>query len=128
TLFHRSLIDEGASFDPEFAVYEDHDFFVNLASRTEFQFVDAATCIWNAHTGESGCGHGANTNEAQRDFYYAKLRRKWANLFDAWLREPEALIFLGQHSLRSGDAVVARDCLERALERKPDDINALNLC
>lgn len=128
TLFHRSLIDEGARFDPEFAVYEDHDFFVNLASRTEFRFVKAETSIWNAHTGESGCGYGANTNDAQRDFYYDKLHRKWAILFDRWLREPEALIFLGQHNLRSGDAAVARDCLERALALKPGDINAINLC
>ncbi|HEX6833628.1 MAG TPA: glycosyltransferase [Rudaea sp.] len=128
TLFHRSLVDEGARFDPEFAVYEDHDFFVNLASRSDFKFINAATCIWNAHTGESGCGHGANTNEPQREFYYAKLRSKWATLFDRWLRQPETLIFLGQHNLRSGDAAVARDCLERALALKPDDVNAMNLC
>jgi glycosyltransferase involved in cell wall biosynthesis len=128
TLFHRSLVEEGARFDPQFVVYEDHDFFVNLASRTEFRFVNVATCVWNAYDGESGCGHGANTNEPQREKYYDKMHRKWAALFDRWLREPEALIFLGQHNLRSGDPNVALDCLERALVLRPSDINALNLC
>lgn len=128
TLFHRSLVEEGARFDPQFVVYEDHDFFVNLASRSQFRFVNEATCIWNAHGGESGCGHGPNTNEPQRELYYDKLHRKWAPLFDRWLREPEALIFLGQHNLRAGDAKVALDCLERALALKPSDINAANLC
>ena len=128
TLFHRSLVDEGARFDSQFIVREDHDFGVNLASRTSYHFVDAATCIWNAHDGESGYGHGNNVDDASLVVYYEMLHKKWSKLFDGWLREPEALIFYGQHSLRSGDAAVACDCLERALALRPNDINAINLC
>ena len=128
TLFHRSLVEEGARFDPLFDVYEDQDFFINCATRSEFQFVDQATCIWNAYLGESGCGHGDNEDEAQRLAYQDKLRAKWADFFAPLLRQPEALLFVGQQYLRANDLTVAIDCLERALAAKPSDVNALNLC
>ncbi|MEP6941022.1 MAG: glycosyltransferase [Rudaea sp.] len=128
TLFHRSLVSEGASFDAAFDVYEDHDFFINCATRSEFQFVDAATCVWNAYSGESGCGYGENDDNAQREAYLPRLQAKWASFFTPLLREPEALLFVGQNCLRVGDITVALDCLERALAARPRDVNALNLC
>lgn len=128
TLFHRSLVNEGARFDPEFLVHEDHDFFVNCATRTSFRFVDAATCIWNAHDGESRCGHGTNQDDAQRDLYLERLRAKWASFFAPLLSRPEALLTLGQHLLRNGQASAAVPPLERALALSPGDVNALNLC
>lgn len=128
TFFHRSLVDEGARFDPEFDLIEDHDFFVNLASRTEFHFVDVATGVWHAHSGASGAGFGSNYTPEKLESYYAKLRHKWAALFQRWLSQPEALLFLGQHGLRSGDPKSALPHLERALALLPNDVNALNLC
>jgi glycosyltransferase involved in cell wall biosynthesis len=127
TLIQRSLIDEGARFDPAFAVYEDHDFFVNCATRTAFRYIDIPTCIWNAQAGESGCGFGSNDNKPQRDDYIARIRRKWVAFFDPWLHNFDAVLYCGQHYLKVGDFAVALDCLERALALRPDDINALNL-
>jgi len=127
TLFHRSLVDEGVRFDPEFPVYEDHDFFIHCATRCDFQFVDATTCIWNAFVGESGVGHGSNTDEVQRAHFHAKLHRKWAAFFQPLLDQPETLIFVGQQYLREKDSQRALDYLERALAARPGDINALNL-
>jgi glycosyltransferase involved in cell wall biosynthesis len=128
TLFHRSLVEEGARFDPHYPVYEDHDFFINCATRTRFQFVDKATCIWNACTGDSGCGHDSNSDEAQREKYYAMLHEKWAAFFAPLLREPEALLTVGQQYLRVDDAKAALPFLERAVALRPYDINAINLC
>lgn len=128
TLFHRSLVDEGARFDPSFDVVEDHDFFVNLASRTEFRFVDAVTCVWHGYSGGSGSGFGSNDRPETLAAYDDRLRRKWASQFDRWLAEPEALLFLGQHGLRAGEPSTALPYLERALALRPDDVNALNLC
>ena len=128
TLLHRSLVAEGARFDPEFAIYEDHDFFVNCAARSPLRFVDRITCIWYAHAGDSGVGHGANRGIARRGELSEKLRRKWAQQFERWAREPGALLQTGQDFLRRRDYAAARDCLERALRQHPDDINALNLC
>ncbi|MEP6483183.1 MAG: glycosyltransferase [Rudaea sp.] len=127
-LFHRSLIDAGARCDPEFAIYEDHDLFVSLASRSAMRFVDEATCIWYAHDGESGCGHGANNGMGRRGELSEKMVRKWFKQFDAWDAEPGALLTTGQQLLKNGDILAAQDCLERALRRTPNDVNALNLC
>ncbi len=129
TIFHRSLIDEGARFDPTFPIYEDQDFFINCASRTEFQWVKTATCIWNGYIGDSGCGLGANVESAeQHDRYYAKLRSKWAPVFERWKKLPQSLIYLGQQHLKGGDLKIALGCLEQALSEMPGDLNALNLC
>ncbi|MDR3389249.1 MAG: glycosyltransferase [Rudaea sp.] len=128
TLIHRSLIDEGARFDTDFPIHEDHDFFINCAARTEFHFVDAVTCVWHAHAGESGLGHGANAKVTQRHALSEKIRRKWATLFDQWARVPGALLHTGQQYLKDGDILAALDCLERALVLWPEDINAMNLC
>jgi tetratricopeptide (TPR) repeat protein len=128
TLFHRSLVEEGARFDPAFEVLEDQDFFLNCATRTRFAFVDAVTCVWHGFAGDSGCGYGANADDAKRIRHLELLRSKWADVFERWKREPEALLYLGQHHLRTGDLSVALDCLERALAERPDDPNALNLC
>lgn len=128
TLFHRSLVEEGARFDPDFDVLEDHDFFVNLASRSQFQFVDAATGIWHSHSGSSGAGFGSNHDPERLEPFYARLRSKWAAVFERWLAQTEALLFLGQHMLRLGNPTAALPYLEQAIRRRPDDINALNLC
>jgi tetratricopeptide (TPR) repeat protein len=127
-LIQRSLIEQGARFDPDFSVHEDHDFLVNCATRTEFRFVDMPTCIWHAQSGESGCGFGANDNPAQREQALAKIRRKWSRVFDLWFQDTEAVLYTGQQYLKGGDLPVALMCLEYALKSRPDDINALNLC
>jgi hypothetical protein len=129
TLLHRSLIEEGARFDPEFPVHEDHDFQVNCATRTEFLFVKQATCIWNAQAGESGCGIGGNNdNPEQRIEAVVRIRKKWSTFFDRLLRNFDAVLFAGQQYLKGGDIPAARECLERALALRPSDVNALNLC
>ena len=129
TLIHRSLVEEGVRFDPEFLVHEDHDFQVNCATRTEFLFVKQATCIWNAQAGDSGCGiGGANDDPEQRVASVVKIRTKWAKFFERWLRNFDALLFAGQKYLMGGDIPAALECLERALVLRPSDVNALNLC
>jgi Tetratricopeptide repeat/Glycosyl transferase family 2 len=127
-MFHRSLVEEGARFDPTFAIYEDHDFFINLASRAPMRFVDEETCIWNAHAGESGLGHGANSGVARRGELSERIRTKWAAQFDAWDAMPGSLLQAGQALLKNGDIAAAHDALERALRQTPHDVNALNLC
>lgn len=128
TMFHRSLLAEGVRFDPEFLSLQDRDFMVNCATRSPFGFVDAVTCIWHAHVGGSGSGHGDNRQDEQQQMYLRKLREKWASVFDRWLAEPQALMFFGQHLMREGKPDEALPYLERALGDAPEDVNALNLC
>ncbi|MEO8459048.1 MAG: glycosyltransferase [Dokdonella sp.] len=127
TIFHRSLVDEGARFDSSYPVMEDQDFFINCASRTPFQWVQASTCIWNGYIGDSGCGLGSNHDDSLTAPTYKRLREKWKWLFDRWKQEPEALFYLGQHHLKEGDISIAVTCFERLLADLPNDLNALNL-
>ena len=127
-MFHRSLVEEGVRFDPEFLAHEDHDFQVNCATRTDFVFVDRATAIWHAQAGESGSGFGGNDDPRQRAEAIRRVRQKWAHVFDQWLRNFDDVLFTGQQYLKGGDASAARECLEIALLLKPHDVNALNLC
>ena len=126
-LFHRSLVDEGVRFDRDFAVHEDHDFQVNCATRSEFVFVDAATCVWHGRTGDSGCGFGANNDAALRKESVRKIRRKWAAPLEHWLAHADAVLIAGQQYLLGGDLAAAIACFDQVLHLRPNDINALNL-
>jgi glycosyltransferase involved in cell wall biosynthesis len=127
-MFHRSLVDEGVRFDAQFLAHEDHDFQINCATRTDFVFVNHATAIWHAQAGESGSGFGGNDDPRQRTESIRRVRQKWSNVFDEWLRHFDDVLFTGQHYLKGGDVPAARECLEIALALQPHDVNALNLC
>lgn len=128
TLIHRSLIDEGVRFDSDLKVCEDYDFQINCASRTEFHYVPADTCVWYASLGQSGCGFGANEDLALHELYRAKVQHKWKKLLDHWIFLPGNALVLGQEYLRGNNIPTALMFLEKALVISPADINALNLC
>jgi tetratricopeptide (TPR) repeat protein len=126
-LVHRSLVDEGARFDPQFAVAEDQDFFINLATRTPFLFVDAATSVWHATAGDSGCGYGANYDPQLHRQFEQRLREKWRDQFGVWLQDADALLHTAEQRLRRGDAQVTSECIERVLRLRPGDARAHEL-
>lgn len=128
TMIHRSLIDEGIRFDPAFEIFEDRDFMIACAARTPFRFVDAVTCVWHAHLGDSGLSHAHPDQAALHERYTPLLHAKWKTQFDQWLAEPGAMLFLGQHHLMNGEFDRALPYLEHALRLAPNDVNALNLC
>ncbi len=127
TLLHRSLIDEGVRFDPAFRVHEDHDFQVACATRTAFRFVDEATCTWHADAGDSGCGFGANNDDAQRHESVQMIRRKWTATFERWLADADAVLYAGQQYLSASELALAIACFDQVLYVRTGDVNALNL-
>jgi tetratricopeptide (TPR) repeat protein len=127
TLLHRSLVDEGLRFDDAFRVHEDHDFQVACATHTAFRFVDDATCTWHADAGDSGCGFGANDDDAQRQESVQKIRRKWAATFERWLADADAVLYAGQQYLSAGEFALAIACFDQVLYVRAGDVNALNL-
>lgn len=78
-LFHRSLVDAGARFDTTLPIFEDWDFWLQLAQRTDFAFTGKPTAIYHAAGGASGAGAGANLDRdavlAQRERLMAKWQR-----------------------------------------------------
>src|SRR5437868_9374023 len=61
--FHRSMVDAGARFDESLATFEDWDFWLQLAKRTDFAFTGQPTALYHATAGSSGSGAGANLDK-----------------------------------------------------------------
>jgi glycosyltransferase involved in cell wall biosynthesis len=76
-LFERSLVADGCRFDESFAMFEDWDFWLQVAMRTSLAFTGRPTAIYHASSGESGAGAGSNLDRnavlAQRE----RLMHKW---------------------------------------------------
>ena len=128
TVYHRSLIDEGIRFDPDFPNSEDHDFQIACATRTAFLFVDAIVAIWNSEIGSSGSGFGANEDRQMFNESVVRIRHKWHAVLERWLGKPDYLLEAGKFYLQVGDLDPGLECLERALVLRPTDGIALNLC
>lgn len=77
-LFSRRFVDAGHRFDASYELFEDWDFWLQLAQHGDFAFTGRATARYYAASGQSGGGAGANLDRAlalaQRD----KLLRKWS--------------------------------------------------
>lgn len=74
-LFARSLCQEGARFDETFDVYEDWDFWTQLALRSPFIHVPGVSASYRM-LGDSGLTHhiDANLTQRAREAFYAKWR------------------------------------------------------
>jgi hypothetical protein len=76
-LFAMSAVADGVRFDEMLPIFEDWDFWVQLARRSAFAFTGRATAIYHATTGQSGAGAAGNLDReavlAQRE----RLLRKW---------------------------------------------------
>jgi hypothetical protein len=95
-MFARSLVDDGARFDPAFEILEDMDFFIQCAQRTPFLFVAEATTRYYADAGDSGAGYGANRDAERLRAAFTVLRGKWAELEKRLHATPE---FCAEHAL-----------------------------
>jgi hypothetical protein len=100
-LFARSLVDDGARFDPAFEILEDMDFFIQCAARTPFLFVEEVTTRYYVDTGDSGAGYGTNRDGERLRAAFTVLRAKWADLERRLRATPE---FRAEHALFLIDA------------------------
>ena len=74
-LFRRSLLKKGVAFDTSLQVYEDWDFWLQLAEITNFIHVDRFSATYRA-IGSSGVGAGSNDTIKKRKAHKALLS-KW---------------------------------------------------
>ena len=83
-LFSRKLIDDGCVFDESLEVYEDWDFWLQIAQRTEFYHVDKITATYNIN-GQSGAGGAGGQEIRGRDLNYwtLKVYEKWQTVWSA---------------------------------------------
>lgn len=79
-LFSRSLVEDGARFDESLLNYQDWDFWLQLAQRTDFLHSGEVTLSWRALSGSSGSGMGANADPALQAAYTRRVQQKWAHV------------------------------------------------
>lgn len=127
-LFARSLVDDGARFDPAFDILEDMDFWVQCAQRTPFVHVGWPTVRYAVSSGGSGTGADANHDRARVDAALAQLRAKWSELAARLDATPQALMHRGFGRLAGGQPAEALEPLRAALAHWPDDAIAQALC
>lgn len=78
-LFHRSLLDQGCRIDESLEVYEDWDFWTQLAQHTDFLHVDQTSCCYR-NAGLSGFGSTPAEDVVRRGMarYFDKWRQRWS--------------------------------------------------
>jgi tetratricopeptide (TPR) repeat protein len=127
SLIARSLVEEGARFDPQFAFLDDWDFFIGLAQRARFHFVPQQTFVWNAEVGDSGAGGGRNIDETRfahdRDLVYAK----WQAVRDALVDRVQPMLQAAAAATQRGDMARAEATCHEVLGFSQNDPWALNL-
>lgn len=78
-LFDRSLLERGCRFDENLALYEDWDFWLQLAQHSEFVHIDRITACYR-NFGYSGFGLRPDERriEAGRAALFAKWGQRWS--------------------------------------------------
>ena len=76
-LFSREFVDQGVRFDDTLPMFEDWDFWLQLATQTDFAFARQPTAIYRAASGDSGAGSGPNLDRNAVLAHRARLMRKW---------------------------------------------------
>ena len=79
-LFEKSLVDEGCRFDPQFNIYEDWDFWLQLAQKTNFYHVPSVTAFYRSG-GESGT---AVSEENEKFDSKSEISEARAQIFEKW--------------------------------------------
>ena len=79
-LFEKSLIDEGCRFDSQFDIFEDWDFWLQLAQKTKFYHVPSVTAFYRSG-GESGT---TASDESEKFNSKSKISKARGQIFEKW--------------------------------------------
>ena len=79
-LFEKSLIEEACRFDPQFEIYEDWDFWLQLAQKTKFVHIPCVTAFYRAG-GDSGT---MPADDSERFNSGSKIGKARAQIFEKW--------------------------------------------
>lgn len=120
------LTKQSIRFDETLEVLEDLDFFIACATQTYFAFTPVVTAIWNAASGESGHGVGANAVPFARERGIGHLRQKWMSHFERWQAQPVGQLDLAELYLNHDDLPRAEKMLQIASRNQWSDQTLLN--
>jgi Glycosyl transferase family 2 len=71
-LFHRSLVEQGCRFDENLDLFEDWDFWLQVAAKTSFAHLPESSAVYRVHDSS-----GVHVKSDQRDQAQNTLTRKW---------------------------------------------------
>jgi hypothetical protein len=74
-IFDRVLLDYSVHFSPEFDIYEDWDFWLQIAQHTTLSHVNEITAVYRI----SPSGSGAHSNELLQKQHKEAIWKKWSN-------------------------------------------------
>ncbi len=125
-LFSHEVVARGCRFDERLEIFEDQDFYCQVALHSSFTRTSLATFNYHIEAGTSGTGRGGNRDWARGPMFEQRLRAKWAGpaTFHA-----QRILSLMQRSLRAfhdGDPKRSTELLWSLLRLYPDEPNALN--
>ncbi|MES2609821.1 MAG: glycosyltransferase [Pseudomonadota bacterium] len=114
-LFHRSVVEAGCAFDERFDLYEDWDFWLQVESRTPFEFVPGVSAAYRIH---AGAGEGVQADRLRAADATSQLYTKWQVLQSKQTFEELVTRSLSRRSLLSQLAERAKDVTRLADERQ----------
>ncbi len=90
-LFASSLLDHGCRFDASFDIFEDWDFWLQLAQHTDFAHTNRITAFYR----EGGESATASTNAEAKERYFGEsaIAIGRAKLFSKWLKRWDGAAF-----------------------------------
>ena len=138
-LFDRVLLDKGVAFSPQFKIYEDWDFWLQVSQHTAFKHIDITTAIYRISLAGSGAHSNQRLQQSSRDALWQKWLDKQPEYFqnDLFLRviqqetlidektaaiaaQDEHLLGHNQHVANQQDRI---DQLEEKLQHQQDIFN-----
>jgi GT2 family glycosyltransferase len=119
-MFRKSLLDDGAGFDENLEIFEDWDFWLQLAARTHFIHIDATTAFYR-QGGESNTASSDPMTRYQSGHVIAAGRER---VFNKWLPRWNGRQL--NQTLGSMDEAVLIQSLHTDIRRLNNDVTSLN--
>lgn len=125
-LISRKVREMGCRFDERFEIYEDWDFFSQIAEHSDFEHVRHPSFNYAIELGTSGTGHGRN-RDAVGPTRFGQLRhQKWLGIGGYHAARVVAACKKAVATYVRGNRVEACAMFSTVLQEYPDDPNALN--
>lgn len=122
-LFHRRGIEIGCRFDESLEVFEDWDFWLQLASHVQMARVDAPTHCYFIEAGTSGTSIGLNADPARGGHFSQRVRKRWEPIGAALWRDYLAHVQDLLARFHDGERATLRPRMRSLLRRYPEEPN-----
>ncbi len=113
-LFHRSLVEQGCRFNEQLDLFEDWDFWLQVARKTSFAHLPESSAVYRIHQSS-----GIHEKGEQRDLAQEALARKWLQTYT-----PEQLLALLRRVWLANDFERQSDQLQIRIQHLLSDLNA----